>query len=89
MLQSECLDGTDYCLPAFVRSIKGGFPPAEDTNVGTTLPLFALHAALLIPRLPNRSAVGRISEIASTRVAGSASGDQRELSQLLSASEDV
>jgi hypothetical protein len=50
----KCLDGTDYCLPAFVRSIKGGFPPAEDPNVGPTLPPFALHASLLIPCSPKR-----------------------------------
>src|SRR6185437_6128011 len=47
----KCLNGTDYCLPAFARSVKGGFPPAEDPNVGPTLPLFALHASLLIPCL--------------------------------------
>src|SRR3982751_2329849 len=48
----KCLNGTDYCLPAFARSVKGGFPPAEDPNVGPTLPLFALHASLLIPCSP-------------------------------------
>jgi hypothetical protein len=48
----QSLDGPDYCLPAFVRSIRGGFPPTEDPNVGPTLPLFALHASLLIPCSP-------------------------------------
>src|ERR1700744_5728431 len=48
----KCLNGTDYCLPAFACSVKGGFPPAEDPNVGPTLPLFALHASLLIPCSP-------------------------------------
>src|SRR5579859_3230014 len=48
----KCVNGTDYCLPAFARSVKGGFPPAEDPNVGPTLPLFALHASLLIPCSP-------------------------------------
>jgi hypothetical protein len=48
----KCLDGTDYCFPAFARSVKGGFPPAEDPNVSPTLPLFALHASLLIPCSP-------------------------------------
>src|ERR1700744_5705092 len=51
----KCLNGTDYCLPAFARSVKGGFPPAEDPNVGPTLPLFALHASLLIPCSPTVS----------------------------------
>src|SRR5436305_2013210 len=48
----KCLYGTDYCFPAFACSIKGGFPPAEDPNVGPTLPLFAFHASLLIPCSP-------------------------------------
>src|SRR5580658_4221744 len=48
----KCVNGTDYCLPAFARSVEGGFPPAENPNVGPTLPLFALHASLLIPCSP-------------------------------------
>ena len=45
----QSLDSSDYCLPAFTRSVRGGFPPAQDPNIGPTLPLFALNASLLIP----------------------------------------
>jgi len=43
------LNCSDNCLPTLARSIRGGLPPAEYPNVGPTLPLFALHASLLIP----------------------------------------
>src|ERR1035438_3644154 len=37
---------------ALWRTSLIGFPPTEDPNVGPTLPLFALHASLLIPCSP-------------------------------------
>src|SRR6185437_3296603 len=51
-LGSETLDRPDDGFSLLATSVRSGLPPSKYPNIWATLPLFALHASLLIPCSP-------------------------------------
>ena len=51
-LSGETLDRADDGFSLFATSIGSDLSPPKYPNIGATLPLFALHASLLIPCSP-------------------------------------